>query len=539
VDPAFALTRDNGAAVAGICRQLDGIPLAIELAAARTAALSPQQIADRLGDRFQLLTGGSRTALPRHQTLEAAVDWSYDLLSETERAVLRRLSVFRGGFTLEAAEEVASGDGIEPAAVLDALSHLVEQSLVTAERSGADTRYDLLETIRQYALQRLRADDDMTAARQRHLDHVVALAEYAEPRFQSPAEGRWFDRFDTEYGNIRAAVEFALGAGDAVSTVRVLAALQRFVSIREHRQDCKRWLDRALDLQDPAMTRTLEAAALRTRGATMFGADPREARDDLVRARNLAEQEGVTDLVAQATFDLAGVERLTGNFDEATRLVELALDLAPDDWLRTGALVNLGILARYRGELDRSIELFEEVLDLLGDIGSPWAISFTRSSLGISLYLKGELEQAQEILEEQLADARLTNRAGAVEHLNLLGEIALARGEPEIARRRFLESMNMNQELGQTLTRTLAISAAGLAAALHDLGDHEEAARTEGFRTELENRFGVVLPPPTRQLLDAALPGIRAALGDDAFEEAMAAGRQLEPAKLIAELAGG
>ncbi|MDX1658622.1 MAG: BTAD domain-containing putative transcriptional regulator [Nitriliruptorales bacterium] len=536
VDPAFALSPGNADAVAGICRQLDGIPLAIELAAARTAALSPHQIADRLGDRFQLLTGGSRTALPRHQTLKAAVDWSYDLLSERERAVLRRLSVFRGGFTLEAAEDVAAGDDVDRTQVLDALSHLVEQSLVTVERGRADARYDLLETIRQYALQRLRADDDTEAVRRRHLGHVVALAEHAEPRFQSPEERRWFDRFDTEYGNVRAAVEFALGVGDAVSAIRVLGALQRFINVREHRGDCLRWIDRALDLDDRSLTPRLEAAGLRTRGAMMLGADAREARDDLTRARHLAEQEGASDLVAQATFDLAGAERVLGNMDEATRLTEQALELAPDDWLRTGALVNLGILARYRGELDRSIELFEEVLDLLGGIGSPWAIAFTRASLGISLYLKGELEEAQEIFEELLADGRVNNRAGAVELLNMLGEIALARGEPAIARRRFLESVEMNQELGQTLTRTLAGSAAGLTAALHRLGDHKEAALVEGFRAELKDRFGVALPPPTRRLLDEALPGIRAALGDDGFEAAMAAGRQLELTELLAEL---
>ncbi len=201
--PAFRLAPQNAAAVAEICHRLDGIPLALELAAARVRALPVEKIAERLSDRFRLLTGGSRTALPRQQTLRALIDWSYDLLSEHERALLRRLSVFAGGWTLEAAEEVAAGGGIDEPMVLDLLTHLVEKSLVVLEADGE--RYGLLDTVRQYARERLAESGDGDATRSRHLDHYLALAETARPELVGPQQAQWLARLDLERENLLAA----------------------------------------------------------------------------------------------------------------------------------------------------------------------------------------------------------------------------------------------------------------------------------------------------------------------------------------------
>ena len=537
VGPDFVLDDTTAPAVVEICRQLDGIPLAIELAAARTRVLKPTEVADRLGDRFRLLTGGSRTALPRHQTLEAAVEWSYHLLSDQERAVLRRISVFRGGFTLESAEEVSSGGDVNQGTVLDALGHLVEQSLVTVDRAGAHTRYGLLETIRQYALERLRAEDEAETVRRRHLDHFVELAERAQPMFQSPEEQRWLGRLESEYANIRTAVEFALGTDATVSALRLLVALEWFFNAGAYRQDALSWFDRALEnADDPSVAPALRAAAVVSRGGLNVVKSPRQADGYLTEGLRLAEEAGADDVAAIATLYLGWNERLRGNYDASRELTERAIQIATDDWIRAAALGNLGILARYRGELDRSAEIHEQVLEIAEKIGSHWLLDDNRDSLAISLYLKGELERAQAIFEELLADARVSHRPYfAPEYLTLLGDIALAKDEPAIARQRYLESMQMNRDLGGSDQRTLAISTAGLAVTLHRRGEDRDAARMVGLTSELEETGGIALPPSMRGKFDEAVSEIRNALGDEGFEEGVAAGRELELDTLLAE----
>ncbi|HZO32835.1 MAG TPA: hypothetical protein VFH48_43385 [Chloroflexota bacterium] len=197
--PGFALDEQNGPAVVEICRRLDGLPLAIELAAARIRGLSPEQIAARLDDRFRLLGGGSRTALPRHRTLHAAIAWSYELLSERERVLFRRLSVFAGGWTVEAAEGICSGDGIAAEDVLDLLLKLVERSLVVADRSGPAVRYRMLETIREYAAERLREAGEEAMLRTRHRDCLLAMAERTIWELQGPNQARLFDEWEADH----------------------------------------------------------------------------------------------------------------------------------------------------------------------------------------------------------------------------------------------------------------------------------------------------------------------------------------------------
>ena len=203
------------ATVAQLCRRLDGIPLAIELAAARTRMMSPQEIAARLDERFRLLTGGSRTAVERHQTLRQAVDWSYDLLDARERTILDRLGVFAGGFTLDAAEAVVGGDDIDPLDVLDGIAQLVDKSLVVAEREHHDTRYRLLETIRQYALERLDDRGATDTMRRRHATWCAGFMAQVSVGVQGPDEVAWLARLDREIDNVRAALTWATGADDA------------------------------------------------------------------------------------------------------------------------------------------------------------------------------------------------------------------------------------------------------------------------------------------------------------------------------------
>jgi len=246
--PDFAVTSHNAPAIAEVCRRLDGIPLAIELAAARVSVLRVEQIAARLSDRFRLLTGGSRTALPRQQTLRATIDWSHDLLQEEERILLRRLSVFAGGWTLEAAETICGWNGLEKDEVLEVLTHLVNKSLVVAERhSGAEARYRLLETVRQYARDKLIESREGEALRQRHGDWFLALAEQAEPElWRGRGQAGWLDRLEAEHDNLRAALDWALETEQFEAGIRLAVALWWFWMHRGYFQEGRHWLEAGL-----------------------------------------------------------------------------------------------------------------------------------------------------------------------------------------------------------------------------------------------------------------------------------------------------
>jgi predicted ATPase len=281
--PSFRLTDDNAAAVLKVCRRLDGLPLAIELAAARMRVLSAGQLADRLDDIFTVLTGGSRTSPARHQALRATLDWSHDLLEEDERAVFRRLAVFSGGFTLTAAGKVAAGSDIPAERMLELLARLADKSLLRVDHAGGDARYHLLATVRDYARERLVLAGEDEPARRAHLRFFAELVERAEPRLeyreQAQADGltpgslslgrgwgpgsleRTLDRLDTETPNLRAALEFARESGDAVAALRIAGPLGRYAYLRGHYHEVRQWMDAAVTA-DPGAPAALRAKAL-------------------------------------------------------------------------------------------------------------------------------------------------------------------------------------------------------------------------------------------------------------------------------------
>src|SRR5438067_1324306 len=233
---------------AEVCERLDGIPLAIELAAAKLRVLSLAQVAQRLNDRFRLLTGGSRTALPRQQTLRAAIDWSYGLLSAPQQATLRRLSVFAGGISLEAAEAVCPDEGGELMDLVDLMSDLVAKSLLVVDRTGLDARYEMLETIRQYASERLLEAGEAESVRNRHRGWFQALAEQAEPHLRGANQADWHDRLKTEHDNLRGALGWAFASGDTESALRLAGTMGYFWRFSGHRAEALGWLERALEL---------------------------------------------------------------------------------------------------------------------------------------------------------------------------------------------------------------------------------------------------------------------------------------------------
>jgi predicted ATPase/class 3 adenylate cyclase/DNA-binding SARP family transcriptional activator len=307
VQPGFAVTNTNAPAVAEVCHRLDGIPLAIELAAARVRVLPVEQIADKLHDRFRLLTGGSRTALPRQQTLRALIDWSYDLLSEPERALLRRLSVFAGGWTLAAAEAVGAGEAVEAWEVLDLLTALVDKSLVLYEEQSGEARYHLLETVRQYAQDRLLETAESEGVRGRHLECFLNYAEKAVPELMGLDQVIWRERLEREHDNLRAALDWSrTGAATAETGLRLAVEVQRFWSFRGYLREGRQWLEGLLE-QCPGAPAWLRAKGLLGLADLAldqgeYKAARRYARESLTLFRSEGDKEGTADALSLLAY---------------------------------------------------------------------------------------------------------------------------------------------------------------------------------------------------------------------------------------------
>ena len=325
----FAVTPDNMRTIARVCRQVDGMPLAIELAAARTRTLAVEQIAARLDDRFHLLTLGSRTALPRQRTLRMTMDWSHDLLSQPERVLLRRLSVFAGGWTLEAAEAVCAGDGIEQRHVLDLLSHLAEKSLLTVEQRNGESRYRLLETIRQYGLEKLLEAPEARRVRDHHLDYCLALAEEAETKLEGAEQAVWFDRLEMELGNLRAASEWALECGASVAGLRLAGALDWFGFLRGYWSEGRERLAAALSQPGGDQHTAARAKALNALGHIVWGQGYYvESRAQLEEALAIGRELADKRSMALSHCQLGIVFSLQGDYTAARSHLEQSQTLS-------------------------------------------------------------------------------------------------------------------------------------------------------------------------------------------------------------------
>jgi predicted ATPase/class 3 adenylate cyclase/uncharacterized protein HemY len=367
--PSFRLTHQNAAAVAQVCRRLDGIPLAIELAAARVKVLTVEQIAARLDDRFRLLTVGNRAALPRQQTLRAMIDWSYDLLSEPERMLLRRLAVFTGGWTLEAAEGVGGGDGIDEWEVLDLLTQLVDKSLVPVEEDGGgQARYHLLETVRQYSLDKLRESGEAEVVRAGHMEYFLQLTQAARPNRIGAEQEVWLARLETEHDNLRAALEWLFTQGRANEAATMVVALVDFWWqrgwIREGRDALARCLAMEEDLEDAR----LRAGLHRQAGWLAYlQADYEEANEHQERGLSLSRELHDREGEANALNNLALTAQAQGRTQEARQLFESSLAIVRhlgDELKQAGRLSNLGLLAIRGGEYGEARERLNEAQEI-------------------------------------------------------------------------------------------------------------------------------------------------------------------------------
>jgi predicted ATPase/DNA-binding CsgD family transcriptional regulator len=550
--PDFALTDVNAPAVAELCHRLDGLPLALELAAARTRVLSPRALVERLERRLPLLTGGPRDAPARQQTLRAAIAWSYDLLDPPERALFRRLAVFAGGCGPEAAAGVAASDprGAAPEdgapvsppdaglGVLDGLAALVDHSLLRRDESPAaaalpDPRFVMLETVREYAAERLRESGEADAVRRRHAAYYLALAEAAEPRLVGAEQAGWLHRLAQEYGNLLAVVRWSVDGGSSETALRLAGALWRFWSTRGHLGEGRAWLARALDLPSgPAAARAkaLTAAGTLAYQQGDYAAAGAHYEAGLALKRDLGDLRGV----ASSLNGLGNVAALRGEYALARAHFEESLELRrrlDDRWGVAAALHNLGYVGHQEGDLDDARRYYEASLTAEQELGNRHGVALSLSNLGLVVAEGGDAVRARALLEESLAIAReLGDRSGAAHALHNLGDLALDRGDPAAAGAHFTACLTLWDEVGDRGGVACALEGlAGLAAAGADWAG---ALRVAGAAATLRETLGLPLSPPERARLERRLRPARRGLGPTAaavWDE----GRAMRPADAL------
>jgi predicted ATPase len=431
--PAFTVTNENAPAVAKVCKRLDGIPLAIELAAARVKVLAVEQIATRLDDRFRLLTAGSRMVLARHQTLRAAIDWSENLLAEPERALLRRLAVFAGGWTFEAAEAVCAGGAVEATTILDLLTSLVDKSLVLAETQPGEARYRLLETVRQYGWERLNESNEAAVVQGRHRDWYLVFAERAHPKLQGNEQDVWLDRLETEHDNLRAALASSTMAGNVEAGLRLVAALRWFWYINGHWTEGRRWSEEALSAGEGAEPSILIRAVA---GAAMFAmmqGDTKIQREWLEKERILSKrlEDKETHIIVRVQMGSLALD--LGEVERGVRLLEEALALGRgfgNKWGLAMILTQLADAVRIQGDHGRASTLYQEAIKLLDELGDKWRLSVVLRSMGIVSLRVHDCQRAASLYADSLrVRAPAKNKWVVFQSLEGLACVALVRGQ--------------------------------------------------------------------------------------------------------------
>ncbi len=531
VHSGFQVTKSNVKAIAELCRRLDGIPLAIELAAARVKVLSVEQIAARLEDRFRLLTGGTRTGLPHHQTLRAAMDWSYDLLPEDERALFRRLAVFAGSFSLEAAERVCAGEGLDEATVLDLLAHLVDKSLVlTQDATAGDVRYQQLETVRQYALNRLVESGETEAVRSRHRDFFLHLVEQAEPQLLGRDQKAWLDRLETEHDNFRAALEWSrTDPGGIEAGPRLAGALWWFWEVRGYWTEAREWLKdilaRAGDSSTEAHVKALNAAG----SLAIRQADLRQASVLGRRALDLSRQLGDKRGTASCLVILGIYACTLEDYKQAEALGGESLSLSRelgDNWGTAWAKITLALVAREERDYAKAASLLEESLALSRAMGHQWSIAIGTVNLGLVVRDQGDLERAAVLFAEALAMFRQLGDKSFIAYSQLnLGTIASAMGDFVRAGTLYRATLAVRRDLGDR--RGIATCLATLACIAAGLPKFERAATLFGAAEAMREAIGASIPAFLRSEYDRQVAATTIGLGDATFKAAWAEGRAM------------
>ncbi len=497
VAPDFALDASNAAAVAGVCRRLDGMPLALELAAARIRTLSPVALLRRLEHRLGLLTGGAADLPERQRTLRNTLEWSYELLDDAERTLFRRLSVFVGGYTLEATETVCWGDDLAAQDILEVVSALVDNSLVRGVDSGDDElRFEMLETVREYGLEQLEACGETAAARRRHFDWYLKLAERVAPARFERAQAAILKQ---EQDNLRAALDWASEHREVAMGLRLAGALAGFWWVSGYPREGCAWLDPLLALAEGAeVPGPVRAKALH--GAAVLA----NAQGDYARSKAQLKQ---SEALFRESGDVLGAAR---------------------------AVASLGGTAYDEGDLDGAMRLWTESLALAREAGEPGEVAESLGCLGEAAYHLGDLEGAAWRLEEASAIARQAGRTD-IEAWQLGGLANIARCRGDLANATTLQRRALAMETALVDRRQIAISLEHLAQIHASAGRGEPTARLLGAATALRDLIGAPQPVPERSDTEQTVAGVRASLGEPLWASAFQAGRTLSLEQAIAE----
>ena len=527
--PDFVVTAEHAAAVWTICARLDGIPLALELAAARVGAFSVERIAARLGDRFALLARGDRTAMPRQQTLKALIDWSYDLLDAVEKILLARLSVFAGGWTLDAAESVCVFTTLSSTEVVDGLDRLVQKSLVTLHAS--EDRYRYLESIHDYAANRLLELGETEALRELHHAYFLDIAEAATPAWRSRSdEARWLNALEAEYGNLNAALAWCLEHPDrAANALRMCGSLGHFWRVRGHWREGREWCNAALKFAGDRAPESFRAKALIT--AAMMNARLGEtavAEGFVEAALALARNTGDQLLEAGALNNLSNIVADRGDFERAHALLEGAVainrKLGNHAWEAIN-LGNIGELLIKQREFDAAQRPLEQALARSREIGNRSLEANALANMAMLAERRGDHDAARTLGIEALAIYRnQVAPAQEAEQLLLLARAYVASGEAANAALYLGEALGISRELGYRANIGRCFEAlAGLAVLVGAFG---EAAFFQGAAHHLREVTGVRAPPSEHEYAARDAARGRAAMGESAFAAESSRGRE-------------
>jgi non-specific serine/threonine protein kinase len=576
--PGFALSVENAPGIASICRQLDGLPLAIELAAARLNMLAVDEFLTRLTDRFKVLRRGGHTVADRHQTLQATMDWSYDLLESSDQAVLRRLAVFTGGWDVSAAEAVCAGGLVPAESVLEALDELLARSLVHTYTAGGTPRYGMLETVRHYGLQQLDRTGEAATTRDRHLMWCVSLSEETGLALLGAEQAKVFARLDREHDNLRAALQWALDGGLSDPGLRLAAGLWKYWRSRGYLSEGRRWFTHLLTLApdgDHDVDPTLRASALE--GAAWLAEDQHDfaqASELFAESTELRRALGQDDRKSALLINRALEARASGNYHRATALLEESLawhrsqenrdslmhgglgislsrlalvlneqgeyarakelqeeclafhrDLGDQEGM-AWALLGLGDIARNQGDAKLLRSYCEQSLALFRDLGHSPGIGFSLNNLALAALMEGNMPEAGRSAEETEALFRsLHHLPGLAEALITVGRIRGAQGETRAAGRDLAEALDLAWQEGPRFVVAAALEALAVESVLQ--GHAQHAVSILGAVAELRQSIGVPVRPADQADLDHALEEGRKILGPGAFAEAWTTGQIL------------
>jgi predicted ATPase/class 3 adenylate cyclase len=534
VKPDFAITNESAPAVAEICVRLDGLPLAIELAAARIKMLPPKAMLQRLTSRLKLLTGGARDLPERQRTLRGTIEWSHALLDEGEQLLFARLAVFSGGRTLEAMEAVCDAEGDLPVDTFEGISSLLDKSLLRQEEGpNGEPRFVMLETIHEFAREKLAESPEAEQIKRVHAEYFLTLVEEAEPELKGSNQLEWLERLEAEHDNIRAALSWAIERKEVEVALRLGGALSWFWSVRGYHSEGRRWLEEALAMDGRGSP---ESRAMALAGAGVLA----EEQGDLDRAQEACE-EGLELLANEAREAseaklnllecLGWVACLREEYGQATELFEESLALSremSDTWWLANSLSNLASVSGFRGDSERATELYEQSMDLFREQRDKQHLAYCLNNLAMVVCSKGQgdLGRAAKLTEESIVLQReLGTRGGVSMGLCNLGWMALLQDDLGRAAALYRESLSLSWDSG--LNPLVQGGLEGFACVAGAKGEVERAARLWGAAQALHETKGILRDPDFLAEADARTSAVRSGMGEEAWEAALRKGRAM------------